>query len=69
MGILDHYPEGTDMSYFDWDDEEQDITCPNCGVVSPQTVFVQTERRTRHCSLTGECPECGHEFEEEWLDE
>lgn len=66
---MSNYPDGTDLSYFDWDDDEQDHACPNCGEVSTQRVVVRGNRRNRHCLLQGECPECGHEWEDDWYDD
>lgn len=69
MGIRDYYPEGTDLSYFDGGDREQDETCPNCGVVSTQYVTFTEKYRNKYCDMDAVCEECDHEWHKEWVEE
>lgn len=72
MSIRDHYPEGTDLSYFDGDNEiEVDEKCPECGVKSSQTAYASEWYRYSRtvCLVDAECPECGHIWNAEWEEE
>lgn len=58
------YPEGTDMSYFEDNDKEVMLVCPQCGELGVQIVFAEADRR----SLDGECEWCEYKWREEWYE-
>lgn len=63
---MSNYPDGTDLSYFDWDHEEVDIKCPNCDKWGTQTACVSGRYNRSFQLVEAECYECGHTWEDEW---
>lgn len=57
---INFYPQGTDMSYFDIDDYDEDVVCPNCGVIGVQTATA----RGLWITMSAVCEECGFEWED-----